>query len=427
MIDPDQVIVLLGDLKGTKEEKQRELKQILGVSQLNKSSCSALWDSMVRWVTNREAAEAVFELARRQAESHPRLAEVLMAAARGEPIDHRKNDPVIIRDLFFDNGGPRKIAKLLIEYLAAQAGQEDPSRASEEVGHAHAYHGEADVDDREAVESPRRRSRSEAPLQARGSIASGHLVSNRWKIGCLLGRGGFGEVYEVRDQQNPRRAVLALKFLNGQLTVEREREFEIADRLRHDNVCRYFDLGFDDSSMRSFLVMEHGGSSLAQLIEEEPNLSWKRIVGITGQVASALDYLHSREVIHGDVSPSNVLVSGSDAVKVTDFGASLRSEQLPAAHGVTLASRTVKAHHLVYSAPEVLRTGRATRRSDQFSLALVVCSMLEGRGLEPDYEPRSFSRLSRSQNQSLMKALESRPGDRFDSCLGFVESLCNGR
>jgi serine/threonine-protein kinase len=127
------------------------------------------------------------------------------------------------------------------------------------------------------------------------------------------------------------------------------------------------------------------------------------------------------------VKPGNILVEESGRtweVRVGDFGIALRG----AGAKNTKGKYTIIATHPVgysasYAAPEQRANRPARKASDQYSLALVFCSMLEGRVFSSRFEPRRFARLTKPQNDALLRALAESPDARFDSCREFVSAL----
>jgi serine/threonine-protein kinase len=109
-------------------------------------------------------------------------------------------------------------------------------------------------------------------------------------------------------------------------------------------------------------------------------LPWQRAVGITFQLADALEFAHRNQVIHRDVKPANIIVQDGDAVKILDFGIAKLANSELTVPGTFIGSPR-------YLAPESFRGARIDYRADQFSLASVLYEMLTG---TPAFDFSSF-------------------------------------
>ena len=258
----------------------------------------------------------------------------------------------------------------------------------------------------------------------KAGIAGGELVRGRYRKLQEIGSGGFGITYEAEDLENPVRGRIVLKFSHDEnKDASLEREIRAVHDLTHRNICRYFDYATDEEG-RPFLVMEYGGRSLEVLIRDERAWDLDDALRIIEQVGRALDYAHSREVVHGDVNPGNILVDEDDVARLTDFGISAALVKRALTRGgYTMQATSFTGLHPTYSAPEVFLEHTSYRASDQYSLALVFCSMLDGQVLRGIYMRRNYKRLSRSQNKALTRALDREHSRRFDTCAEFLEAL----
>lgn len=253
------------------------------------------------------------------------------------------------------------------------------------------------------------------------ALAGESLVSGRFRLLRSLGKGGQGEAFEARDEQLPERGVVVIKFASFDTAA---REFTVAMRFRHEHICQYFDTAFDAERNRRYLVIEHGGQSLEQFINEHGALAKSAAIPIITQAAAALDYAHSKNVIHHDVSPGNVLIDDHGHVRVTDFGIAVAGTMRTVVGGNhTMVAKTSLGRHPFYAAPE-MSTGEPVRgRADQYSLGLVLCSLLEGENFTKAYRLRDFQRLTARQNTALRRALSRKADDRFPSCVAFANAL----
>jgi serine/threonine protein kinase len=147
------------------------------------------------------------------------------------------------------------------------------------------------------------------------------LLAERYRLGKELGRGGMATVYLARDLKHDRD--VAIKVIRSDLSAslghERFlREIEIAARLRHPNIVPLFDSGEVEGSL--FFVMPYEeGQSLRERLRRAGALPIADALSVLRDVARALAHAHERGVVHRDIKPDNVMLSG-DAAVVTDFG-----------------------------------------------------------------------------------------------------------
>ena len=204
----------------------------------------------------------------------------------------------------------------------------------------------------------------------------GRVLSGRYELRAMLGRGGMGEVYEAADLALDR--TVAVKVLRPELTADRRfvarfhREARIAARLRHPGIVGVYDAGEHDG--RVCIVLEHvPGRTLAELVRHDGPIEPGRAARIAADVADALAHAHSRGIVHRDVTPGNVMVAGDDRVTVLDFGIAR------AAQGSMVAGSMTAHGTLAYAAPEVLAGHRADQRVDVYGLGAVLYELLTGR------------------------------------------------
>jgi len=206
-------------------------------------------------------------------------------------------------------------------------------------------------------------------------------LADRYTIERELGRGGMAMVYLARDQKLDRR--VALKVLRPELAdslgPERFlREIEIAARLTHPHILTLIDSGEADGFL--YYVMPYiEGETLRERMTREGQLPLEDALQITREVAAALSYAHSHDVIHRDLKPENVLLSAGEAV-VADFGI---ARAITEAGGEHLTDTGISIGTPAYMSPEQA-TGapRLDGRSDIYSLGCVLYEMLVG---EPPY------------------------------------------
>jgi serine/threonine protein kinase len=193
-----------------------------------------------------------------------------------------------------------------------------------------------------------------------------------------LGEGGMATVYKAFQPSMER--YVALKILPRLLAAEPDfvtrfkNETKVIANLEHPHILPVYDFGEADGY--TYLVMRfvEGGQTLNSLLQGKPLLP-SQVRRLIGQVASALDYAHSRDVIHRDVKPSNVLLDGHGNCLLSDFGLAkvlISSAQLTAS-GAFLGTPK-------YASPEqCMGKSDIDRRSDVYSLGVILYEMVTGR------------------------------------------------
>jgi eukaryotic-like serine/threonine-protein kinase len=226
----------------------------------------------------------------------------------------------------------------------------------------------------------------------------------------LLGTGGFGRVYRVRDLHLERE--VALKVLQPLLTrdpevVERfRREAQHAAGLSHPNIVNIYDIG-GRSGLLWYTMELIEGPSLAQLVEREGPLPLDRVLRLLREALSALAHSHGSGLVHRDIKPENMLFDLTGSLQITDFGLALAIRGKYA--GASSQSGTPQ-----FASPEQLLGERVDQRSDLYSLAAVAYYALLG---TPPFPGRTVEQVlaqqttnqfptSRGQRDDVSEALE---------------------
>jgi len=200
------------------------------------------------------------------------------------------------------------------------------------------------------------------------------VLSLRYDLLDKLGSGGMGIVYKTRDRETGE--VLALKVLKSTLTedpalMERFRnELRLARRITHHNVCRIYDFNRVDDS--AFISMEFvDGNSLRELLNRPGRLEVPQVLDIARQICAGLREAHIQGIVHRDLKPENVMLDRLGCVKLMDFGIARSLDTCSTATGSFLGTPA-------YMAPEQAEGKPADRRSDIYSLGLVLYEMSTG-------------------------------------------------
>jgi TolB-like protein/tetratricopeptide (TPR) repeat protein/tRNA A-37 threonylcarbamoyl transferase component Bud32 len=202
-----------------------------------------------------------------------------------------------------------------------------------------------------------------------------------YEIQEFIAAGGMGEVYRARHTVLTRE--VAIKIVSGNISDDAARrrllrEARHAAILTHPNICAIYEVG--DSDAGPFVVMQYiPGRNLSALLRERlPTV--QEALSYAAQIADALEHAHRQGVMHRDLKSSNVVVAAADSrAVVLDFGLARRiPTDMSQSHDSTLTARDALAGTLSYMAPEVLLGRGADRRSDIWSLGVVLYELVTG-------------------------------------------------
>ena len=214
-----------------------------------------------------------------------------------------------------------------------------------------------------------------------GALVAGYRIERK------LGAGGMGTVYLAQHPSLQRRD--ALKVLSAELSHDPQfrtrflREAELAATLDHPNIVTVYDRG-ETPTGQLWIAMEFVDGTDASAELAETKMTVPRALHIVVEVAAALDYAHSRKLLHRDVKPANFLLSGppgpQERVLLADFGI---ARALDDATGLTATGAIVATAS--YAAPETLEGGRVDHRADVYSLGCSLFRLLTGRTPYADF------------------------------------------
>jgi serine/threonine protein kinase, bacterial len=258
----------------------------------------------------------------------------------------------------------------------------------------------------------------------------------------VLGSGGMAEVYLAQHPRLPRRD--ALKVLSEAVTADSnfrerfQREADLAGALWHPNIVAVHDRGEFDGHL--WIAMDYvDGTDAAQLARKRypTGMPVQDVCDIVAAVAAALDYAHSRGLLHRDVKPANILLAdpedGKRRIMLADFGI---ARPLADVSGLTATNFTMGT--LTYAAPEQLMGADIDGRADQYALAATAFHLLAG---APPYEhsnpvavisrhltaplPKLSDRRPELANldEVFAQALAKDPADRFEQCSDLAAAL----
>lgn len=256
-----------------------------------------------------------------------------------------------------------------------------------------------------------------------------------------IGRGGYAIVYRAIDSSND--AEIALKTIRPiaprptEVVARFRREAEMVSRLRHPNIVRVFDYGFEHDL---YLAMELlNGYPLSDILDGVQGISMRRAIAIAQGVLSALTEAHSLGIVHRDLKPENVylvqLEDGREMVKVLDFGIAktVNDDRHPT---LTLKGRAMGTP--TYMSPEQAKGAELNTRSDIYAVAVLIYEMLCGvppfqgdnamdimlKHVNDPPPPLTHSKLRGTPfDWAIQKGLAKKPENRFRDAHEFLAAL----
>lgn len=204
----------------------------------------------------------------------------------------------------------------------------------------------------------------------------GTMLAGRYEILEEVGKGGMAYVYKARCHFLNR--LVAIKVLKEELSDDKEfvhrfnTEAQAAARISNPHVVSIYDVGFENGLY--YIVMEYvDGITLKEYIESKGVIPWKKAAEFAAQICEGLSAAHKKAVIHRDIKPQNIIMTGGEVLKVTDFGIARATSQAT----TTTSNSTIGTVH--YLSPEQARGGYTNERTDIYSLGVVLYEMLTGR------------------------------------------------
>jgi serine/threonine protein kinase/lipopolysaccharide biosynthesis regulator YciM len=258
----------------------------------------------------------------------------------------------------------------------------------------------------------------------------------RYHIIRELGRGGMGIVYLGQDPVLER--PVAIKILSRELVANADardrfiREAQSSARLNHPGIVGIYDISEQEGIY--YLVFEYvPGLTLDQHLGKRGILPLADTLKIIAPICQAIAYAHHYGIVHRDIKPANIIISEDGKVKVADFGVAA----VESATTITQPGEIIGT--LYYMSPEQASGGKLDRRSDIYSLGVVLYEMLTGqrpfRGESPaaliqqhlTMEPPPLTLLNlhipRSIELAVLKALQKSPSDRYQTAQEFLDDL----
>jgi serine/threonine protein kinase/Tfp pilus assembly protein PilF len=256
------------------------------------------------------------------------------------------------------------------------------------------------------------------------------FITPRYRIIKKLGQGGLGEVFEATDLWEKKRVALKLCIPeDGENRQDNlKQEFRLTSELSHPGIIKVYDFGYTKEEIPFYTMELVEGEELSPRVAQ-PDLD--KFYKLIWQILDILEYLHSQNITHADLKPSNFKVTQNIfSLKILDFGL---------ARSVSSKSPTKPAGTLEYIAPEVWLGEKIDPRTDLYSLGIIMFELLTSKPpftsedplvlrshhLEKTPPPPSALRpgLPESLDSLVLKLLQKRPEDRFQNIAELKEEF----
>ncbi|HET9991676.1 MAG TPA: bifunctional serine/threonine-protein kinase/ABC transporter substrate-binding protein, partial [Kofleriaceae bacterium] len=270
----------------------------------------------------------------------------------------------------------------------------------------------------------------------------GTVLHDRWRILSALGRGGMGEVWLAEHLTSGRKEALKILMpqaaLDPQFVSRFRREARAVNRLRHPNIVALYDFG-QLPDHRFYLAMEYAeGPSVFELLRKQRQFEIPLALHLLGQMSYALHHAHSRGVVHRDLKPGNLMLTGEDAtLKVLDFG------MAKIVGGDSDESMALSTGNMIWGTAKYMSPERVTGvgddpRIDLYAIGCIAFELLVGQppfiGTSNDVlhahmtQPPPIPSLRRTGippelDAVILRCLEKKPEHRFASAADLFAAL----
>ena len=269
-------------------------------------------------------------------------------------------------------------------------------------------------------------------------IEVGQLLDNRFQISSVIARSGMASLFKAIDTTTGKDVAVKVPFMQFEsdpaFFSRFQREEEIGKLLSHPYILHIVSV---EKKSRPYIAMEFlEGRTLGEILRKEKKLPETKALEIAGKIAEALAYMHepSRNVIHRDLKPDNVMLCNDGSLRIMDFGIAKAGMRRITVVGFSSAMGTPD-----YMAPEQVKGQRGDARTDIYSLGAMLYEMTTGKtpfaGDNPyaimnarligDPEaPRDVnSGLSPQVEEIILHAMARRPEDRYPTAQAMKAAL----
>ncbi|MBS6475666.1 MAG: serine/threonine protein kinase, partial [Clostridiales bacterium] len=246
-----------------------------------------------------------------------------------------------------------------------------------------------------------------------------NVIDNKYRLEQKIGSGGTSVVYRaVRLEDGKTVAVKLLKeeYCDNEEQVQRFlRESNALAHLSHENIVNILDVGQTEQGIY-YIVMEYVDRlTLKEYIKARGRLSFDEIIDVVTQICEGLGHAHENGIIHRDIKPQNILLASDGTVKVADFGIARVLNQ----NTLTMAGKDVVGS-VHYISPEQARGSHIDKRSDIYSLGVVMYEMATGQ--LPFEGEEAITVAMRHINQLPKRPIEINP--EIPECLNNIILKC---
>jgi len=261
---------------------------------------------------------------------------------------------------------------------------------------------------------------------------------DHYQIQAHLAQGGMADVYSAKDLVTGNDVVLKIPdrmMIGDPAQYERfQRELEVTKTLHHPAIQHGLESG--QFNRTPYLVTEWiDGRSMREVVESEAPLAVDKAIALIRKIADGLAYIHDHDVVHRDLKPENILISKDGQPVIIDFGLALTK----GGRRVTYANLSATAGTPDYMAPEQVEGHRGDKRTDIYSLGIMLYELLAGRppftgdsnmAVMAQHLRGAIPRLDKEQpNISphiaavVALALQKNPDDRYPDMPAFIQAL----
>lgn len=256
---------------------------------------------------------------------------------------------------------------------------------------------------------------------------------DRYRLDGIVAQSNVATIFRARDLRHERD--VAIKIPHPEVESDPtfadwfRREQETSELLDHSGVMKVIT---DPDRTAAYIVMEwFEGKPLRRILDDEKRLAPERAIRIAIAICGALEYIHARGIIHGDLRPENVLIGDGDGIKLIEFSGAAKTK----ARRLTLTRIAQITGSSDYISPEELLGKRVDARSDLYSLGMILYEMLTGKQPFPQKDPsdrllnypvppREIDLAISPQLQEVIyRAMERNPQKRYASAGEFARDL----